>query len=63
MLSSRKVVNGLLTIDHKFETEKVSGKSCRNNQNIFPENCACYEIMRKNCGRAREVTDENITQQ
>jgi hypothetical protein len=63
VLISRKVVNGLLTIDHKSENEKVSDKNCRNNQNIFPESRACYEIMRKNCGRAREITDENITQQ
>jgi hypothetical protein len=47
--------------------KNVSGKNCRENQNtlflfhkIFPENCALYEIMRKN-NRARQTTDDNIT--
>jgi hypothetical protein len=42
--------------------KNVSDKSCGNNQNIFPENRACYKIMWRKYGRAREVTDENITQ-
>jgi len=51
----------VLTINHKMKN--VSDKSCGNNQNIFPENRACYKTLWKNYGKAREVTDENITTQ
>jgi len=47
----------------------VLDKYYRGNQNtlfvfnkFFPENNAIYEIMQKKCGRARQATDESVTQ-
>jgi hypothetical protein len=53
MPSSRKVIKGLLSIDHKSKKKNASHESRRKNQNIFcfhyifPENRAFYEIMWK----------------